>query len=239
MEQRTPAEVLDDIAAQDVAFVDFRFCDLPGVMQHVTIPAAALDEAHFEAGHPFDGSSVRGFQQIQESDMILIPDPDTGYLDPFRPHPTLVLHCFVADPVTGSQLLARPPLRRPEGRGAPLLHRRRRHRLLRPRARVLRLRRRPLRDHDPNGAFYQVDSVEGQWNTGRDERPNLGYKPRTKQGYFPVPPMDQLQDLRSEMALNLETVGIARRAAPPRGGHRRPGRDRHPLRHPAAPWPTS
>ena len=77
MEQRTPAEVLDVIAEHDVAFVDFRFSDLPGVMQHVTIPAAALSEDHFETGHPFDGSSVRGFQQIQESDMILVPDADS------------------------------------------------------------------------------------------------------------------------------------------------------------------
>ena len=85
----------------EVEIVDFRFSDLPGVMQHVSIPAGKLTEAQFEEGHGFDGSSVRGFQEIQESDMILVPDPNTCYLDPFRQHRTLVLHCFVADPVTG------------------------------------------------------------------------------------------------------------------------------------------
>ncbi|HMJ75587.1 MAG TPA: type I glutamate--ammonia ligase [Iamia sp.] len=207
MEQRTPAEVLDDIASQDVAFVDFRFSDLPGVMQHVTIPAGLLDEAHFETGHPFDGSSVRGFQQIQESDMILIPDPDTGYLDPFRPHPTYVLHCFVADPLTGESYSRDP-----------------RHIAKKAEAHLFSTGLADTAFFGPepeffifddvrfetrsNGAYYEVDSVEGQWNTGRVESPNLGYKPRTKQGYFPVPPMDQLHDLRSEMALNLEKVGV-------------------------------
>ena len=90
MEERSPHEVLELVASEGVEFVDLRFCDLPGVMQHVTIPAAVLDEGQFEDGHAFDGSSVRGFQQIQESDMVLIADPNTAYVDPFRPRKTLV-----------------------------------------------------------------------------------------------------------------------------------------------------
>ncbi len=207
MEQRTPAEVLDAIAEQDVEFVDFRFSDLPGVMQHVTIPAAALGETHFETGHPFDGSSVRGFQQIQESDMILIPDPDTGYLDPFRQHATYVLHCFVADPLTGDSYSRDP---------RHIARKAEQHLFSTGLADTAYFGPKPeffvfddVRfETRPNRAFFQVDSVEGQWNTGRDEQPNLGYKPRTKQGYFPVPPMDQLHDLRSEMTLNLEQVGV-------------------------------
>jgi len=207
VEQRTPAEVLDLLAEHDVAFVDFRFSDLPGVMQHVTIPASVLTEGHFETGHPFDGSSVRGFQQIQESDMILVPDPDTGYLDPFRQHPTYVLHCFVADPVTGESYSRDP---------RHIARKAEQHLFSTGVADTAYFGPEPeffVFDDvrfatRPNGSFYEVDSVEGQWNTGRDEGPNLGYKPRTKQGYFPVPPMDHLQDLRSEMAVNLEAVGV-------------------------------
>lgn len=207
MEQRTPAEVLDLIAEHDVQFVDFRFSDLPGVMQHVTIPVDQLDEAHFETGHAFDGSSVRGFQQIQESDMILVPDPDTGYLDPFRPHPTFVLHCFVADPVTGESYSRDP---------RHIARKAEQHLYATGLADTAYFGPEPeffIFDDvrfatTPNGAFYSVDSEEGSWNTGRDEQPNLGYKPRTKQGYFPVPPMDHFHDLRSEMSLNLEKVGV-------------------------------
>ena len=207
MEQRTPAEVLDVIAEHDVAFVDFRFSDLPGVMQHVTIPASVLNEGHFETGHPFDGSSVRGFKEIQESDMILVPDPDTGYLDPFRPHPTYVLHCFVAEPVTGESYSRDP---------RHIAKKAEQHLFSTGLADTAYFGPEPeffvfddVRfETTPNSSFYAVDSVEGQWNTGRDEGPNLGYKPRTKQGYFPVPPMDHLHDLRSQMALNLEQVGV-------------------------------
>ncbi|NLV54386.1 MAG: type I glutamate--ammonia ligase [Acidimicrobiales bacterium] len=207
MEQRTPAEVLDLIAAHDVQFVDFRFSDLPGVMQHVTIPVDQLDEAHFETGHAFDGSSVRGFQQIQESDMILVPDPDTGYLDPFRPHPTFVLHCFVADPVTGESYSRDPRY---------IARKAEQHLYSTGIADTAYFGPEPeffVFDDvrfatTPNASFYSVDSEEGSWNTGRDEGPNLGYKPRTKQGYFPVPPMDHFHDLRSEMTLNLERVGV-------------------------------
>jgi len=100
MEERTPAEVLAMVEDEGVEFVDLRFCDLPGVMQHVTIPAGVLDEGQFEEGHAFDGSSVRGFQSIHESDMMLLPDPETAQIDPFREAKTLNLNFFVHDPFT-------------------------------------------------------------------------------------------------------------------------------------------
>jgi glutamine synthetase len=207
VEERTPAEVLALIADNDVEFVDFRFSDLPGVMQHVSIPAALLTEDYFVDGHGFDGSSVRGFQQIQESDMLLMPDPDTAYLDPFRARPTLVLHCFVADPVTGEsysrdpRYVARKAERYLDSTGV---------------ADTAYFGPEPeffVFDDvrfgtESNGSFYRVDSVEGIWNTGKDEQPNLGYKPRTKEGYFPVPPMDHLADFRSEVSHQLHEVGI-------------------------------
>jgi glutamine synthetase len=207
VEQRTPAEVLALVEAEGVEFVDFRFSDLPGVMQHVTIPARLLAEEHFEDGHPFDGSSVRGFQEIQESDMILVPDPDTGYLDPFRQHSTLVLHCFVAEPVTGESYSRDPRY---------VAKKAEQHLFSTGLADTAFFGPEPeffifddVRfDTQPNTSYYAVDSVEGAWNTGRDEQPNLGFKPRTKQGYFPVPPMDHYMDLRSAMMLNLERVGI-------------------------------
>ena len=101
VEPRTPQEVLKMVKDEGCDFVDLRFSDLPGIMQHVTIPAHVLSEDHFTVGHGFDGSSVRGFQEIQESDMVLITDPNTAYIDPFMKHKTAVIHCFVADPVTG------------------------------------------------------------------------------------------------------------------------------------------
>jgi glutamine synthetase len=207
VEQRTPAEVLSLVSDEAVEFIDYRFCDLPGLMQHVSVPASQLTEDIFAEGHGFDGSSIRGFQEIQESDMILIPDPNTATLDPFRARKTLIVNCFVADPVT-MESYSRDP------------------RYVATKAEAY-LSSSGLGDaayfgpepeffifddvrfyQQGNSAFYQVDSVEGIWNTGRDEGPNLGYKPRTKQGYFPVPPMDHLQDLRSEIAATLHAVGI-------------------------------
>jgi glutamine synthetase len=205
--ESTPEEVLKQVKSEGLEFIDFRFSDLPGVCQHVTIPASLLDEGQFTDGHGFDGSSIRGFQQIQESDMVLIADPDTFYVDPFYARKTGVLHCFVADPVTGEQYSRDP-------------------RYVAQKAEAY-LKSTGIADTayfgpepeffifddvrfdtTPNSSYYYVNSVEGVWNTGADEGPNLGYKPRTKQGYFPVPPMDHYQDLRSEMAATLHAVGI-------------------------------
>ncbi|MHB1787581.1 MAG: glutamine synthetase beta-grasp domain-containing protein, partial [Acidimicrobiales bacterium] len=100
MQERTPAEVLSLAKENKVEYVDYRFCDLPGLMQHVSVPVSQINEDTFVEGHGFDGSSIRGFQEIQESDMILVPDPNTATVDPFRARPTLILNCFVKDPVT-------------------------------------------------------------------------------------------------------------------------------------------
>ncbi|MEJ5256020.1 MAG: type I glutamate--ammonia ligase [Acidimicrobiales bacterium] len=208
MQERTPDEVLALVESEGCEFVDFRFSDLPGIMQHVTIPARLLGESHFTEGHGFDGSSIRGFQEIQESDMVLIADPNTCYIDPFMKRKTAVIHCFVADPVTGESYSRDP-------------------RYVAQKAEAY-LRSTGIADTAyfgpeseffvfddvrfdtrANESYYFVDSVEGIWNTGADEVPaNLGYKPRTKQGYFPVPPTDHYQDLRSEMAATLHAVGI-------------------------------
>ena len=207
MKERTPAEVVQYAADEGVEIVDLRFCDLPGLMQHFSVPVSQLTEDTFEDGFGFDGSSIRGFQEIQESDMILRPDPDTAIIDPFRQHKTLNLNCWVHDPVT-LESYSRDP------------------RYVAQKAEAY-LRSTGIADtcyvgpeaeffifddvrfsQTANAAMYQVDSVEATWNTGRDEQPNLGYKPRLKEGYFPVPPMDQFQDIRSEMTLTLIDLGI-------------------------------
>ena len=207
MEERTPAEVLELVESEGCEFVDLRFSDLPGIMQHVSIPARLLDNSHFEDGHGFDGSSVRGFQEIQESDMVLVADPNTAYIDPFRARKTAVLHCFVADPVTGESYTRDPRYVAQKAEA---------HLYASGTADAAFFGPEPeffVFDDvrfatNGNSSFYAVDSIEGQWNTGTDEGPNLGYKPRTKQGYFPAPPMDHYQDLRSEMASTLHDVGI-------------------------------
>jgi glutamine synthetase len=207
VEERTPAEVIGLAKDEGVEIVDFRFCDLPGLMQHFSVPVSELTEDAFEDGYGFDGSSVRGFQEIQESDMILLPDPDTAVLDPFRQHKTLNLNCFVHDPLTlesysrDPRYVAKKAEEHLNSTGlADTVY-------FGPEAEFFVFD--DVRFHqDQHSASYSIDSVEASWNTGRDENPNLGYKPRYKEGYFPVPPMDQMQDLRSEMVLTMEKVGI-------------------------------
>ncbi|MCU0267802.1 MAG: type I glutamate--ammonia ligase [Acidimicrobiales bacterium] len=207
MIERTPDEVLKMVKDEGCDFVDLRFSDLPGIMQHVTIPASVLGEGHFTEGHGFDGSSVRGFQEIQESDMVLITDPDTVYIDPFMKYKTAVIHCFVADPVTGESYTRDPRYVAKKAEAylkstgiADTAY-------FGPESEFFIFD--DVRfDTTGNSSYYHVDSVEGIWNTGKEEGPNLSYKPRTKQGYFPVPPMDHFQDMRSEMSLVLHDVGI-------------------------------
>lgn len=207
MQQRSPEEVVRLAKDEGIEIVDLRFCDLPGLMQHFSVPVSELTEDVFTEGLGFDGSSIRGFKEIQESDMILLPDPSTVVIDPFRTHKTLNLNCFVHDPVT-EEPFSRDP------------------RFIAQKAEAY-LKTTGIADtayfgpeaeffifddvrfsQDTHSAFYQVDSAEGIWNSARDEGPNLGYKPRYKEGYFPVPPMDQLQDLRSEMILRMIDLGI-------------------------------
>jgi glutamine synthetase len=207
MQDRSPAEVLRLVKDEGIEVVDLRFCDLPGLMQHFSIPAHVLTEDTFTEGQGFDGSSIRGFQQIHESDMILLPDPSTAVVDPFRLHKTLNLTCFVHDPLTLEHYSRDPRYVAQKAEGhlktsgiADTVY-------FGPEAEFFIFD--DVRFHqDHHSAFYQVDSVEGIWNAALDEGPNLGYKPRYKEGYFPVPPMDHFQDLRSEMILTMEKVGI-------------------------------
>jgi glutamine synthetase len=201
-------EVLRFIADEGVQFLDVRFCDLPGTVQHFTIPAEMVNEDVFTDGLMFDGSSIRGFQAIHESDMLLMPDSTSAVLDPFRQYKTLNLTFFVHDPLTGEPYSRDPRnvTRKAEEylRGTGIAD----TAFFGPEAEFY------IFDSarfftGPNEGYYHLDSAEGAWNSGRaDEGGNLGYRPRYKGGYFPVPPTDQLTDLRSEMVRMLIESGI-------------------------------
>jgi len=205
---KTPGDVLSLVKDEEYEFIDLRFCDLPGQVQHFTVPARELTEDSFEAGFGFDGSSIRGFQQIQESDMLLIPDPTTAVDDVFRDRKTLILYCFVNDPVTGAPYdreprhVAKKAEQYLKSTGIAETS------YWGPEAEFYIFDDVRYGQNQYSG-FYYVDSIEGSWNTGEyEEGGNLGYKPRYKEGYFPVPPTDHFQDLRSEMTANLEAAGI-------------------------------
>jgi glutamine synthetase len=192
---------------QKAVAVDLKFLDFLGIWQHFTTPVSELDDAVFEEGLGFDGSSIRGWQPIHASDMLVVPDASTAVMDPFMAHPTLSLICNIVDPITKEDYSRDPRsiARKAEAylRSTGI-------------ADVAYFGPEPeffifddIRfDQDTRSGYYYVDSTEGRWNTGRDERPNLGYKPRYKEGYFPVPPIDSQQDLRAEMVLEMERVGL-------------------------------
>jgi len=202
-----PKEVLAFAKESGAKMLDMKFIDLPGVWQHFSVPINQLEEGNFEDGYGFDGSSIRGWQPINASDMLIIPDPATARMDPFCAEPTLSMICDIADPLT-REPYSRDPRNiakkaeaylKSTGIGDTAF--------MGPEAEFFIFD--DIRyESRSNGAFYEIDSVEGSWNTGRDEGPNLGYKPRPKEGYFPVPPMDKFQDLRTEMVLVLEKLGI-------------------------------
>jgi len=203
----TVEEVLALARERGVQFVDLKFTDLPGMMQHFSIPVSYLTAELFEEGIGFDGSSIRGFQQIHESDMLLLPDPNTALVDPACKVPTLSLICAVKDPVTlenysrDARWIAQKAENylRDSGIGDTAY--------FGPEAEFFIFDEIRYKS-SINESFYFVDSVEGNWNTGREERPNLAYKPRPKEGYFPVPPSDTLQDLRSEIVQRMIEAGI-------------------------------
>ena len=187
--------------------VDLRFMDFPGVWQHFSVPIKELDESSFEEGFGFDGSSIRGWQPINASDMLVIPDAASARMDPFFEVPTLVLICDIKDPITFESYTRDPRFiaRKVEnylkstGIGDTVY--------IGPEAEFFIFD--DIRfESASNRAYYEIDSIEGAWNTARDEGPNQGYKPRYKEAYFPVPPMDKFQDLRTEMLLVLESLGI-------------------------------
>jgi glutamine synthetase len=202
-----PKDVLAFAKENKVEIIDLKFVDMPGLWQHFSITTSELHDELFSEGIGFDGSSIRGFQTINESDMLLFPDPGTAMLDPFTDRPTLSLICDIRDPLTGKEYSRDPRY-------------------------VARKAEKYLAstgiadtsywgpeiefyifdnirfDQSYNYGFYYIDSEEGAWNTGSNGLPNLGYKPRYKEGYFPVPPMDHLQDVRSDMVRTLEKCGV-------------------------------
>ncbi|RAY13156.1 type I glutamate--ammonia ligase [Actinomadura craniellae] len=201
-------EVLSYIESEGVRFVDCRFVDLPGTVQHFTFPAENFGENVFTDGLMFDGSSIRGFQEIHESDMLLLPDPTTAVLDPFRQHKTLNISFFVHDPLTGE-----PYSRDPRNVAKKAQD------YLRSTGIADTVYFGPEAEFyifddvrfetKQNAGYYYLDSIEGAWNTGREEQGgNLGSKTPYKGGYFPVPPADHYTDLRSEMVEKLIEVGI-------------------------------
>ena len=202
------SDVLSTIKQEDIRFVDLRFTDTKGKEMHVTLPASQVDEEFFEAGKMFDGSSIQGWKGINESDMMLRPDPTTGVVDPFTDEPTLNLRCDIAEPTTlqGYERDPRSIARRAE----------------------TYLQSTGIADEaffgpepeffvlddvrwgtDISGSFYKIDSQESSWNAEKIyEDGNIGHRPSVKGGYFPVPPVDSLHDLRAQMCLTLEEMGI-------------------------------
>jgi glutamine synthetase len=207
-----PADVIKLAHDRDVKFVDLRFVDLLGTQQHFTVPVHELNEDLFENGHGFDGSSIRGWRGIEASDMIVIPDAETAFVDPFFQTPTLVMNCSVADPITRERYRRDPraicqaaeAFIKASGIGDQVF--------MGPELEFFVFSEFRA-SYNQNGSMHLLDSPEAGWNSGQDERedygrPNLGYKIRNKEGYFPVPPGDTLQDIRSEMALKMMEAGI-------------------------------
>ncbi len=200
-------QVLEMAKEKGVRVLDIRFMDFPGIWQHFSVPIGELSESSFEEGFGFDGSSIRGWQPIDASDMLVVPDAETAKIDPFYEIPTLVLIGNIVDPVTLEPYTRDPrniakkaeAYLKSTGIGDTAY--------IGPEAEFF-IFDNVQYDSSRNSSFYEVDSVEGIWNSGRDEMPNLGYKPRHKEGYFPVPPTDKFQDLRTQMMLTLEDLGF-------------------------------
>jgi glutamine synthetase len=204
----TPKDVLAYAKEQGTKMVDFKFLDFPGLWQHFSVPISELEESSFEEGFGFDGSSIRGWQPIHASDMLVIPDAATAIMDPFTKEPTLSLICNIFDPITKEKYTRDPRYIAQKAEAYLKFTGIGDTAFFGPEAEFFIFD--DIRyDSSSNYGFYFIDSVEGIWNSGREECPNLGYKPRYKEGYFPVPPTDSMQDLRTEMVLALQSVGIA------------------------------
>ncbi len=200
-------KVLELIKQQNIRVVDVKFCDLPGTWQHFSIPAATLDEDMIKEGLGFDGSSIRGFQAINESDMLLMPDVSTAFVDPVLEVPTLSLTCDVYDPIS-----LEPYSRDPRFIGFKAEEYLRTSGIATtcywgPEAEFF-IFNSVRYDQNAHEAYYHIDSDEGVWNSGANGKPNLGHRPRHKEGYFPVPPADRLQDVRSKIMLALIDAGV-------------------------------
>ncbi|MGQ4534522.1 type I glutamate--ammonia ligase [Dermabacteraceae bacterium P13115] len=203
-----PSEAVKFIEEEGVEFVDVRFIDLPGVMQHFNVPASTFDEEAIATGQLFDGSSIRGFQAIHESDMKLVPDLKTAYLDPFRERKTLIINFSIVDPFTDAPYSRDP--RTVAAKAEEYL----KSTGIADTANFAAEAEFYIFDEvrfktDINEGYYHIDSNEAVWNTGREEEfGNQGYKTRLKGGYFPVAPTDQMADLRDEMCAVLNQVGL-------------------------------
>src|SRR5690242_6994595 len=202
----SPKEVLEFAKKNQVRQLDLRFSDIPGLQHHVSYPISELSEDSFQDGFGMDGSSIRGWAAINESDMLLIPDASTAFLDPFFEIPTLVMVCDVQDPIT-RQSYNRDPrwiskkaelYLKNSGVGDTAYFGAEAEFFIFDNIRF---------DQNQHSGFYFIDAEEGRWNSGRKEN-NLGYRPRYKEGYFPVPPTDHYQDLRSEMVQTMEKCGM-------------------------------
>jgi glutamine synthetase len=203
-----PSDVTRLIKEKGIQSIDFKFQDFPGLWQHFSIPVSEYSEDLFTEGLGFDGSSIRGWRKINESDMLVMPDPSTAFIDPFFAWPTISLICNIAEPQT-HQRYERDPRAicqkaanylTASGIGDTAYYG--------PEAEFFIFDDVRFAQNQHSG-FYYLDSEEGQWNSGRDEKPNLGYKPRYKEGYFPAPPTDKQQDIRDEMVRVMQECGIA------------------------------
>jgi glutamine synthetase len=203
----TPKEAVRFARDHQAEAVDFKFMDLLGTWQHFTIPMSEYEEAIFEEGLGFDGSSIRGWQPINASDMLVIPDPTTAVIDPFCERPTLSLICNIVDPITKEEYSRDPRniARKAEaylkstGIGDTAYFGPEPEFFIFDDVRY---------DQNQHEGYYHIDSNEAVWNSGRKESPNLGSKIRYKEGYFPVAPLDTQQDIRTEMVQYMERVGI-------------------------------
>ncbi len=202
----TPKDVLAYAKDKGARQLDLRFIDLPGVWQHVSYPIGQLEESSFEDGFGIDGSSIRGWAAINESDMLLIPDPKTAMMDPFFDVPTLVMTGNVIDPIT-RQKYERDPRWIAQKAEKYLLSTGAGDTAYFGAEAEFFIFDNVSFDSGANEAFYHVDAEEGRWNSGRREN-NLGYRPRYKEGYFPVPPTDHHQDLRAEMVETMIECGL-------------------------------
>ncbi|MDG2615680.1 type I glutamate--ammonia ligase [Thermoleptolyngbya sichuanensis XZ-Cy5] len=204
----TPQEVLSLIKDQGIKLIDLKFIDLPGIWQHLTVYENQIDESSFTDGVAFDGSSIRGWKAINESDMSMVLDPNTAWIDPFMAEPTLSVICSIKEPRTGEpysrcpRVIAQKAIDYLASTGIGDTA------FFGPEAEFFIFD--DVRfDQNQHEGYYYVDSIEGRWNSGRkEEGGNLGYKPRYKEGYFPVAPTDTSQDMRSEMLLTMAKCGV-------------------------------
>jgi glutamine synthetase len=203
----TPEEVLKLIRDKNIQMIDLKFIDMPGTWQHLTVFRNQIDENSFIDGVPFDGSSIRGWKAINESDMAMVLDPNTAWIDPFMQEPTLSIICSIKEPRTGEwynrcpRVIAQKAVDYLVSTGIGDTA------FFGPEAEFFIFD--DVRfDQNSHEGYYYVDSIEGRWNSGRAEGPNLGYKPRYKEGYFPVSPTDTLQDIRTEMLLTMAQCGV-------------------------------